>query len=267
MLVCGLFAHLGCDKGAEPASPAAAARPAASAPGVSGADAASSGATATADAAQQPPGANGSTSMDGAQCFGRNEIETDPARVKEAFMIGSDLSVVRVAPDDTLSVREKPAAEARRVHALGHGARGLRPSGNVCVRGETAWIEISADGRRGWVHGAFVKPSTPPKDASTRLRTAAPAPAASPAALAAAVASKLGGELEGEGKREVEVLGTSVQGARARAEVWLCCFADDSVMGEQISLEMQRSQAGEWSIASASARSICRRGLSGDLCL
>lgn len=183
-------------------------------------------------------------------------------------MTRGELSVVQVAPTDRLNLRQNPSADSPIVVELAHDARGLVPTGNVCSVGKASWYEVKATGLVGWVHGTFAKPSTPSRDVTMKYRGRRLSRVSlSAAALAEKIMNKIRQNADPDEAYPVKLLGIDTKGPKAIAEIWICCFHDDSVMAEQISLEMHQNAPGGWNLVSASSRSICARGVSGDLCI
>jgi hypothetical protein len=207
--------------------------------------------------------ATGSTTS--ANCLSPVDVERDMAA---RFKLRGELAVIGVAPDDTLALREGPGASERQVGALPHDTRGVRALGPVCRAGTATWFQVALGGAEGWANGAFLSPATNPADETERFRKILGAARfASDTALVATLQKALERELgkEPEPRFAAKLVGIA-RGNATVALLSLCCFADDSVAGEQVWLELARKD-GTWSIARARVSRLCPRGTSGDLCL
>jgi hypothetical protein len=69
-----------------------------------------------------------------------------------------------------------------------------------------------------------------------------------------------------EVRLETTLVGSSRNGARATAVLYACCYADDSVMGEQLWLDAVERD-GLWLLERARVSRLCPRGASGSACI
>jgi hypothetical protein len=231
------------------------ARPAASAPSVITSPPATESAAPTAAPVR---------SGESARCLSPADVERD---LGVGFKLRSELAVIGVAPDDTLALRERPGANERQLGALPHDTRGVKALGSVCRVGSATWFRVALGDAEGWANGAFLSPATKPVDETARFRKLlGTARFASDGALVSALQKALERELgkEPEPRFEAKLVGTA-RGSVTVALLHLCCFADDSVQGEQVWLELAQKD-GQWTLARARASRLCSRGTSGDLC-
>ncbi len=223
----------------------------------------------SATSSAEVPPASGSvapSTVAGAQCLSAAELEQD---VAVSFKLGSELAVVRVAPDDVLWLRQGPGAREQPTGKLAPDARNVKATGRVCRSGDTTWYEVASGSLRGFANGSFLVPATVPKDATARFaKRLAGSPFASVAALTQAVRRALQAEQTepSEVKFEVTLVGSARSGARAVVVLYACCYADDSVMGEQLWLEAVERD-GRWSLERARGVQLCPRGATGAACI
>jgi len=180
---------------------------------------------------------------------------------------GDTLGVVRIAPERTLPLKAGPYDDSATIVALPYDASNLWATGEVCANGEVRWLRVRADDAVGWVDGRFAMPTTPARDESEGYANRMGAGAApSPESAVAPLVGTFAPDPDSEVPYLVELVGIARAGSVARAELWECCMADDSIQGKQVSLELRSTGAG-WSLHSAKARYVCRRGVRGDRCL
>jgi hypothetical protein len=192
------------------------------------------------------------------------ELEQD---MGTSFKLRSPLSVVRVAPDDVLWVREKPGPSEKATGKLAHDARGVRATGRVCRAGGASWFEVSAGGVKGWTNGAFLLPTTEPVDETARFATLlGKAQYRNADELVQALRRAIEGARPepSEGPFEVRLLGVARSNGIV-AVLHVCCHADDSVSGQQVWLDLEE-EGGRATLRRARASSLCPRGTSGKLC-
>lgn len=186
------------------------------------------------------------------------------------FKLKHELSVVRVAPSDTLRLRERPGSHEPEVGALAHDTRGVRALGRVCRVGTATWLEVASGSAKGFANASFLLPATAPADETARLaQLLGSARFASSQALVDALRAALARQhtaAEGEPPVEVSLIGMREVPGEALAVLHACCFGDDSVIGNQIWLEI-REQQGQWSLQSGRKSQLCPRGASGRLCI
>ncbi|HPE59828.1 MAG TPA: hypothetical protein PLB10_05785 [Thiolinea sp.] len=66
-------------------------------------------------------------------------------------------SVVHVAPDDKLNMRNQPGVEGSKVVAsIPHNAKGILLTGETRQVGRSTWVKISWSGRQGWVNRYYL---------------------------------------------------------------------------------------------------------------
>lgn len=219
--------------------------------------------SARATAAPDPSGPNAPGDV---HCLSAEERQRD---LSIAFKQRSKLAVVRVAPDDVLWVREAPSAGAKPVGKLSYDARDIAATGRVCRAGDTSWFEVSSGSTRGFANGRFLMPTTAPSDETARFSKVI---GGSGFATAEELAQALGRALArehtepSEVRFEAKLVGVMRNGARAVAVIYACCYADDSVMGEQIFVDaVERS--GLWTLERARVSRLCPRGASGSACI
>jgi hypothetical protein len=176
---------------------------------------------------------------------------------------------VRVAPDDVLWLRQGPGARERPVGQLAHDARKIATTGRVCRAGDTTWYEVSSGSVRGFANGNFLVPTTEPADETARFtKLVAGSKFTSPEALAQGLRHALEREQTepSEVRFEASLVGVARSGSRAILVLHACCYADDSVMGEQIWIDALERD-GRWTLTRARASRLCPRGVSGSACI
>jgi hypothetical protein len=181
----------------------------------------------------------------------------------------SRLAVVRVAPDDVLWLRQAPNARETTTGKLPHDARDVTPTGRVCRTGETTWYEVSLGSERGFANGSYLIPATDPRDETPRFaKLVVDLPLGNPEALIRAVVHGLKAERKepSEVRFDVTQIGDARTGARAVVVLYACCYADDSVMGEQIWLDAIERD-GRWVLERARVIKLCPRGATGSACV
>jgi hypothetical protein len=199
-------------------------------------------------------------------CLSAEEREQN---IAVSFKLRSQLAVVRVAPDDVLWLRQGPNAREKTTGKLSHDARNVTATGRVCRTGETTWYEVSSGNERGFANGHYLMPATEPADETPRFaKFADRSRPASPEALVRAVVQGLTSEHKepSEVRFDVTELGTGRNGTRAVVVLHACCFADDSVLGEQIWLDALERD-GRWILERARVIKLCPRGTSGSRCI
>jgi hypothetical protein len=181
----------------------------------------------------------------------------------------SRLAVVRVAPDDVLWLRQAPNAREKTTGKLPHDARNVAPTGRVCRTGETTWYEVSLGSERGFANGSYLIPATDPADETPRFaKFVAGPPLESLEALTRALEQGLRGEQKEatEVRFDVTQLGVARTGVRAVVVLHACCYADDSVMGEQIWFDAVERN-GRWVLERARVIKLCPRGATSSRCV
>jgi hypothetical protein len=201
----------------------------------------------------------------GVPCLTSDEIERD---LGVGFKLESELAVVRVAPDDVLNLREKPGALERVVGKLAYDTRGVRATGRVCRVGETEWFEVSAGEARGFANGGFLMPATAPVDETERMLKLLGGDGrfGSADALARALAEALERPFAGQTEPRLQAKVMGAVTFEKPALVLVCCFADDSIQGEQIVVEFGQGK-GYVTLRRALVSRLCPRGASGDRCI
>jgi hypothetical protein len=212
------------------------------------------------------PKASAPKAADFVHCLSAEERERD---LSIEFKLRNKLAVVRVAPDDVLWVREGPGADSKQVGKLSFDARDIAATGRVCRAGEALWFEVSSGATRGFANGSFLVPATVPVEETSRFSKAV---GGSAFANVEALAQALGRAHErertepSEVRFETKLVGVARNGARAVLLLYACCYADDSVMGEQIYVDaVERS--GLWTLERARVSRLCPRGASGAVCI
>jgi hypothetical protein len=202
----------------------------------------------------------------GAHCLSAEERERDLA---VSFKLRNELAVVRVAPNDGLWMRQGPGAREKPVGKLAFDTRNVTANGRVCRNGDTTWYEVSSGGVHGFANGNFLVPATEPADETARFaKLAGSARFASPEALAQALRHGLEREQkeQSEVRFEATLVGVARSGTRAVVVLYACCYADDSVMGEQIWIDAVERE-GRWLLDRARASRLCPRGASKSACI
>jgi hypothetical protein len=216
------------------------------------------GASASAvPAASAPP-------VDG-RCLSREDIAAD---LPLQWKMDNELSVVRVAPDDALKVRKDPGTNAAVVASLAYDGRGIRATGKACTVGKTMWLSIRSGTVEGWASARFLMPTSTPEDQTAAYRRhLGGADHPSPESLVAALVRKLEAENGDDAGPpfKVETVGVSRRDETADAVLHACCYADDSVSGEQVFLELAFS-GGRWRLEAARVSHLCPRGADGTRC-
>jgi hypothetical protein len=201
----------------------------------------------------------------GARCLSAEERDQD---IAVSFKLRGELAVVRVAPDDVLWLRQGPSATESATGKLAHDARRLVPTGRVCRTGETTWYELSFGNARGFANGRFLEHTTEPADETERFaKLLGSSGFASLDALIEALQQALKREQTepSEVRFDATLVGLARSDARAVVVLHACCYADDSVMGEQIWFDaLERN--GRWTLERARASRLCPRGTSGAAC-
>jgi hypothetical protein len=136
MLPWGVMAAVACNsKGAASSAPPAAVSAAAAAIAAPGSAAAAAPATAAVAAVAATPSAA-------------------PAAAEAAP--GLIYSVVGVAGNDVLNVREKPEVGSKKLYSYAPVVKNIRATGQHVEKGATPWVEVSFDGGTGWVNRLFL---------------------------------------------------------------------------------------------------------------
>jgi hypothetical protein len=204
--------------------------------------------------------------LTGAHCLSAEERERELA---VSFKLRNELAVVRVAPDDVLWLRQGPGAQEKPVGKLAHDARKVAAIGRVCRSGQTTWYEVSSGNVRGFANGSFLAPATEPVDETARFaKLVGGSKFESTEALAKALRHALVSEQKeaSEVRFEASLVGVARSDSRAVLVLYACCYADDSVMGEQIWIDAVERD-GRWSLERARASRLCPRGVSGSVCI
>jgi hypothetical protein len=215
------------------------------------------------------PAASGAASagaVGDARCLSAEERERD---IAVSFKLRNPLAVVRVAPDDVLWLRQGPSSRDKPTGKLAHDARNVTATGRVCRAGDTTWYEVSSGSDRGFANGNYLVAATEPADETPRFaKLLGRSRLASPDALVLALKDGLKGELKepSEVRFDVTPLGIARSGARAVVVLHACCYADDSVMGEQIWIDAVERD-GRWVLERARVIKLCPRGVTGSGCL
>ena len=186
-----------------------------------------------------------------------------------SFKLRGELAVVRVAPNDVLMLRQGPGAKEAPTGKLAHDARRVTTTGRVCRVGETTWYEVSSGSAHGFANGRFLEHTTNPADETARFtKLLADSQFASLDTLTDALRQALKREQTepSEVRFDATVLGVARNGARAAVVLHACCYADDSVMGEQLWFDVLERD-GRWLLERARASRLCPRGTSGAACI
>jgi hypothetical protein len=202
----------------------------------------------------------------GVHCLSAEERARDLA---VSFKLRNELAVVRVAPDDVLWLRQGPGAREKPVGKLTHDARKVAATGRACRSGETIWYEVSSGSVRGFANGDFLVPATEPVDETARFaKLVGGSKFESPEALAKALRHALVSEQKepSEVRFEATLVGVARSDSRAVLVLYACCYADDSVMGEQLWIDAVERD-GRWMLERARASRLCPRGVSGSVCI
>jgi hypothetical protein len=221
---------------------------------------ASPAATATASGSVEPE------RVGDAQCLSAEERAQDLA---VSFKLRGPLAVVRVAPDDVLWLRQGPGAREKPLGKLAHDARQVATTGRVCRTGDTTWYEVTSGSERGFANGKYLVPATEPADATPRFaKLLGGTRATTPEELAGALKDGLKREQTepSEVRFDATLLGVARSGTRAVVVLHACCYADDSVMGEQIWLDALERD-GRWVLERARVIKLCPRGASSSACI
>jgi hypothetical protein len=199
------------------------------------------------------------------RCLTSDEIERDLA---VGFKLRSELAVVRVAPEDVLHLRAKPGAHERVSARLPYDARGLRATGRVCSVGDTQWFQVAAGDARGFANGSYLMPATAPADETERLQALLGDDSrfGSADALSHALAAALERQFAAQTEPRVQAKVIGGVSFDRPALIYVCCFADDSVRGEQVVLEFGQGK-GYVTLRRARVSRLCSRGTSGERCL
>lgn len=201
-----------------------------------------------------------------AECLSREQLAAyDPM----GFRLRGTFSVVRVARDDTLALREQPSPDAKLVEELAPERGGLKPTGKVCRVGKSHWWQVSVGTKSGWLNSRFVARQARARDATETYKgLAGEKPAPTPWAVTQKVLKSMNERSQMEGRYEASLVDIHVSGSKASARIYACCEPDDSVDGETAELSLVKQGDG-WKFESATQRSLCSRGVSqdGSLCL
>jgi hypothetical protein len=109
---------------------------------------------------------------------------------------------------------------------------------------------------------------TPPRIATTEVQRAVGQPTVrAPAQLAQAVAAKLSGVKPGCEVFVVARVMWVIGGEPWRAAIESRGTCDDSVQGAWYEITMERDDQAGWVVASATKSDVCRRALSGTVCV
>ncbi len=222
-------------------------------------------------ASAMPSGPAAVTPPPGADCLSPQEIEANLGLWWK--MQNKQLSVVGVGPDGHVHVYQAPSFDAPVAGRLSYDARDLVATGRACREDDSIFVSLRAGPVAGWVNAASLLPTTMPAEETARFQKYLKGETfTSPEGLADAVARGLAAEhpAEGEVPFQVEVLGVArsdVAGKRtARVALEPCCYADDSVRGEQVDLDLDEL-GGTWRLVSARVRRLCPRGAQVARCL
>ncbi len=266
VVLLGLMSLFACERERTPPVSAGAAADARSAPKRPGHALASGGRGSAQPEPAKPavPAPSESAATD-VHCPSSAELEKD---LGVAFKLRAPLSVVRVAPDDVLWVREKPGPSEKAAGRLAHDARGVRATGRVCRGGGSSWLEVTTEGVKGWANEAFLMPTTEPVDQTARfekLLGKTPYRTADELLQALRRAIVRAQPEPSEGHFEARLLGVARSNGIV-AVLHVCCQADDSVSGEQVWLDLAE-ESGRATLRRARTSSLCPRGTSGKLCI
>lgn len=180
---------------------------------------------------------------------------------------GAELVVVGVEAGDVLHVRALPDPGAASVAQLGPLADGVAATGQNRRVGDAVWAQVESDGTTGWVNTAFVAQLGATDDATARLY---PEVADRPVAetlvqLAGEVARDAAGDAE-PAPRVTVVDGPSV-GDLGEVVIDVIGYADDSVLGERLHLFAEEEGSDSFRLRTVEATTLCRRAVSGGLCV
>ncbi|MGF1647627.1 MAG: SH3 domain-containing protein [Kineosporiaceae bacterium] len=179
---------------------------------------------------------------------------------------GAVLPVVGVDRDDVLNVRALPGPEADAVGSL-------PPTGEAVATGRARdvegarWVEVTTDGRTGWVAGRFLALGAGTvEDATARVVTnhGGTPTASAMADLARIVADALAG---GTSVPRVTVAAGPTSGDPAEITVDSLDLEDDSVYGYRLQVSAA-ADGSSFTLLTVEATPLCARGVTSDgLCV
>jgi hypothetical protein len=181
------------------------------------------------------------------------------------------LSVIRVSPSDSLSLRSSSSPRADLVAKLDFQQSDLRWTGSACNVHGTLWFEVEWRGLRGWVNGLYAQPTTPAYDATERVKSWLPIGRPKSLNQLAEQLRRLAAQYEGGGEADpatwcdVKTVGSALDGPRARIVLFVECGSNDSIAGSQL-LVSATEEAQGWSVSSVEQRDVCLRGAE-ELCI
>ncbi len=181
----------------------------------------------------------------------------------------SPLAVVRIRPDDTLSLRAAPGVGSEISAKLPFRFEGLRPTGRACRVNDALWVEVQTTASQGWVNQRYAQPASAfrPLDGlgeTPLARLTAPTLQKLSALLHRTLTSHSG--IGPSGRSEVELVGAHVQGNRAQVVLFDGHGGDDSISGEEYAATAVLD-SGSWRVERLEQRETCWRGVSEGLCL
>jgi hypothetical protein len=214
------------------------------------------------DAAARPVG-----ELPRVTCLTKAQAEAD---MGISFLLRSKLSVIRVAPNDVLWLRLGPGPHEESVGKLPPDARGVTPLGEACRVDAPVWLKVTWQGQTGWANSRYLMPTTPQRDTTKEYTQHLEGQVfATPEKLVHHLRTRLerkhADQEEPPYRAKLIGLVEKTKGS-ATAVLDLCCEADDSVLGDQVWLDLV-SVDGAWRLERARASYMCPRGTSGDLCL
>lgn len=200
------------------------------------------------------------------ECLSKDAVKAyDPM----GFRLSGSYSVARVAPGDTLALREEPSASSRQIGDIARDVVDVQPLGEVCRVQKAYWWRVAVGEQSGWVNSGYLGRLASPADATKRFSGLAKSPSdATASAFMEHLLKAMAPSSQEEGRFEAELVDLKTSEFGGSATVYACCAADDSVVGEQVEIELSRDEKG-WAIKEAKSRALCARGLSSDrqLCL
>jgi hypothetical protein len=179
------------------------------------------------------------------------------------------LSVVRIRPDDQLSLRVAPGIGAAIAAKLPFRFEGLRPTGQACRVDRALWLEVETGQQRGWVNQRFAQPTA----AFQSLDQLGETPLAQLTAPTLEQLSQLlyrvlksYSGVGPSGQAEVELIGRTEQKNSAQIVLFDGNGGDDSLSGKEY-LAQAVFEAARWRVQRLEQRATCWRGVRDGLCL
>ena len=176
----------------------------------------------------------------------------------------SPLSVVRIRPDDQLSLRSAPNVHASVVVRLPFGLGGLRPTGFACHVNGALWLEVETGRARGWVNERFAKPTSVFQALDNLGGTPLDQLTAPNLEQLSRLLRRVLSSYSGVGPSgRVEVIGRYQQQDAAQIVLFDGHGGDDSLSGQEY-LAWVVFAAQRWRVQRLQQRATCWRGVSDD---